>query len=116
MKDYISFADWQKVDARLGRVIAASNPEWSNKLIELHVDFGSEVGERVIYTGLRNWYSPEQFVGKQTFFLINLAPKKMGDHESQGMILALDKVTEDGNSEPVVLLLDDVAPAGSALG
>jgi tRNA-binding EMAP/Myf-like protein len=99
MKDGIIYADWQKIDVRLGRIVAASNPEWSNKLIELHVDFGSVIGERTIFTGLRSWYTPEQMQGKQAMFIINLPYKKMAD----------------GNSAPVVLLFDDIAPAGSPL-
>jgi methionine--tRNA ligase beta chain len=115
MKDGIIYADWQKIDVRLGRIVAASNPEWSNKLIELHVDFGPVIGERTIFTGLRAWYTPEQMQGKQAMFIINLPYKKMGEHESQGMILAVEPTTADGNSAPVVLLFDDIAPAGSPL-
>jgi len=115
MKPTISFTDWMQLDIRLGTIFEASNPEWSEKLIELHVDFGEEVGKRTIYTAMRQWKSPGDFVGKQSFFLTNLPPKKMGDHESEGMILSLDVPNADGNSEPVVLLFDNIAPNGSSM-
>lgn len=115
MKELISFADWMKIDARLGTIVEASEPEWSEKLIELHVDFGQEVGMKTIFTALRAWKTAADFQGKQSLFLINLPPKKMGEHFSEGMILALDNAYGTSNSEPIVLLFDDIAPAGSSL-
>jgi tRNA-binding EMAP/Myf-like protein len=116
--ELVSFGQWAALDIRVGRIVSASLPEWSNKLIELHVDLGSEIGERVIFTAMRQWKSPADFEGKQSLFLTNLPPKKMGESESQGMILALDPLsppTEGGHGEPVVLLFDDIAPNGSRL-
>lgn len=115
MKPEIIFQDWMKIDVRVGTIVEALNPEWSNKLIELHVDFGDEVGARTIFTGMRRWKTPEDFVGKQSLFLINLPPKKMGEAMSQGMIVALDGPTGDGNSEPVLLLFDNIAPNGTVV-
>lgn len=115
---FISFAQWAALDIRLGTIVEATLPEWSSKLIELHVDFGPEIGQRVIFTAMRQWKSPADFQGKQSLFLTNLPPKKMGEAESQGMILSLDGVapaTEGGQAEPVVLLFDGIAPNGSRL-
>lgn len=110
MKPTVTFADWEKLDIRLGKIIAASNPDWSNKLIELKVDFGPE-GQRTIFTGLRAWYSPDDFIGKQALFIINLEPRQMGPGVSEGMLVSLGD-SSDGNLPPLVLLLADVAPAG----
>ncbi len=110
MKPLITFADWEKLDLRLGTILAADNPEWSSKLIELKVDLGPE-GQRTIYTGLRNWYAPEDFVGKQALFIINLPPRPMGPSVSEGMLVSLCD-SSDSNLAPVVLLFADVAPAG----
>ncbi len=115
MKPSISFPDWLQVDVRLGTIVEASNPEWSNKLIELHVDFGEELGERTIFTAMRDFKSPDDFAGKQALFLVNLPPKKMGEHVSEGMILALEAPNTDSNSEPVMLLFDNIAPNGSQI-
>lgn len=112
MKPTINFADWEKLDIRLGTIVEASNPEWSNKLVELHVDFGPE-GRRTIFTGMRAWYEPEYFAGKQALFIINLEPRKMGPGVSEGMLVSLDDVSGDSNLPPAVLLFDDVAAAGS---
>ncbi len=112
MKSLIEFTDWQKLDIRLGSILAASNPEWSNKLIELRVDFG-EAGERTIFTGLRAWYEPEFLVGKQALFIINLPPRPMGPSVSEGMLLSLDTKSADGNLRPTVLWLENLAPAGT---
>lgn len=109
-KPTVTFADWEKLDIRLGTILAASNPEWSNKLIELTVDFGPE-GQKTIFTGLRAWYAPEDFAGKQALFIINLEPRKMGPGVSEGMLVSLCDST-DGNSPPRVLLLEDLAAAG----
>ncbi|HQM16069.1 MAG TPA: hypothetical protein PLM16_02585, partial [Candidatus Woesebacteria bacterium] len=53
----ITYADFAKLDLRVGLVKEASLPDWSEKLIELKVDFGEELGERKILAGLRKWYS-----------------------------------------------------------
>lgn len=112
VKPTIAFADWDKTDVRLGRMVAVSLPDWSHKLIELKVDFGSEIGIRTIFTGLREWYRPEELEGRCALFLLNLPPKKMGEAMSEGMIMALD-----GNEgeRPVVVLVNEEAPLGSAL-
>lgn len=115
MKDVISFPDWEKLDVRVGTIVEASAPEWSNKLIELHVEFGEEIGSRTIFTGMRKWYGPDHFSGKQALFIVNLAPRKMGEKESQGMILSLDVQDSDGNSTPHVVMFESAFPPGTPL-
>lgn len=95
MKPAITYPDFAKLDIRVGTVLACSAPEWSKKLLRLEVDFGAEIGKRVIFSGIKEWYTPDDFVSKQFPFLINLEPKKMGPEESQGMMLMMD--TLDGN-------------------
>lgn len=117
MSEPISFAQWQAADIRLGTVVEALEPEWSEKLIELHVDFGPEIGQRTIFTGLRPHKSASDFLGKQTLFLINLPPRKMGPSESQGMLLALDPAGPEGADPANVILLqfENLGPNGSRL-
>jgi tryptophanyl-tRNA synthetase len=93
----ISIDDFAKMEVRVGKVIEARNKEGSEKLIRLVVDFGtafagsSGESKRIIFTGVRGFgCTPEDFLGKQFFFITNLAPRKMMDEESQGMILAVD--------------------------
>lgn len=114
MKPVITYDDWQKVDIRLGKIVSASNPDWSPKLVELHVDFGEEIGQRTIFTAMRQWHQPEYFAGKQALFIVNLALRKMGPGVSEGMLVALDPLQpEGGNLPPAVILFDEIAPVGS---
>ncbi len=91
MKSSIQYQDFDKLDIRVGTVVAAQAPEWSRKLLELTVDFGSEIGERSILSGVKEWYQPEDFMNKKFAFLINLEEKKMGEGVSQGMMLMGDQ-------------------------
>jgi methionyl-tRNA synthetase len=98
MKPSIEYTDFERLDIRVGTVLAATAPDWSSKLLRLEVDFGEEIGTRVIFSGIKKWYSPDDFVARSFPFLINLAPKKMGDEESQGMMLMVD-----GDEQPILL-------------
>lgn len=86
----ITIDDFARMEVRVGNVVEARNKEGSEKLIRLVVDIGEE-NPRIIFTGVRGFgYVPEDFLGKQFFFITNLAYRKMLDEESQGMILAVD--------------------------
>ncbi len=86
----LSIEEFARMEIRVGKVFEAKNKEGSEKLIRLVVDI-AEDKSRIIFTGVRGFgYTPEDFVGKQFFFITNLAPRKMMDEESQGMILAVD--------------------------
>ncbi|KKS76119.1 hypothetical protein A3J20_00050 [Candidatus Gottesmanbacteria bacterium RIFCSPLOWO2_02_FULL_42_29] len=87
MKPIIQFDDFEKLDLRVGKVVSAIMPEWSEKLIEYKVDFGPEIGEKTILSGIRAWYKPEDLIGKSFVFIINLAERQMGKSISQGMML-----------------------------
>lgn len=91
IKDLIQYPDFEKVDLRIGKVIVASSPEWSQKLLEFKVDFGPKVGERTILSGIKAWYQPEEFVGKTFVFVVNLVERKMGEGVSQGMMIMSDE-------------------------
>lgn len=86
----IGINDFAKVELTVGKVESATNKEGSEKLIRLVVNVG-ESQSRVIFTAVRPFgFTPEYFAGKQFFFITNLAPRKMLDEYSQGMILAVD--------------------------
>jgi methionyl-tRNA synthetase len=111
MKPIITFDEFAKNDFRVGHIIAASSPEWSEKLIELTVDFGPEIGQKTILSGIRKWYSSEQMVGKLYPFIINLAERKMGQGISQGMMLMVD-----ASEQPLLIELSAGSQPGQALG
>jgi len=103
----ITFADFSKIDFRVGRVVMAENIEGADTLLRLKVDFG-DLGERTILSGIKKWYNPGDLEGKNYIFVFNLEPKKMMGEESQGMIVA----AEDEEGEECVLLIPDrkIAP------
>lgn len=108
IKDTIQYSDFEKLDLRIGRVVAASSPEWSQKLLEFKVDFGAEVGEKTILSGIKAWYQPEDFVGKNYVFVINLAERKMGEGVSQGMMIMSDEI-----EKPVPFAISENVTPGS---
>lgn len=103
--DYITFADFQKVDIRVGKVIHATDVAGSEKLLRLEVDFG-EIGSRIIFSGIKPMYGPADLEGKLFTFVVNLEPKKMMGEESQGMILE----ALDGDEYKITPLREDITP------
>lgn len=100
VKNKINYEEFSKIDVRVGTIINVQKVENSDKLLKLEVDFG-EFGKRQILTGIAKWYKPEDLVGVQTTFVINLEARKLMGMESQGMIFALGL---DDNRKPVFLL------------
>lgn len=107
-KNSINFNEFNKIDVRVGTIIGAESVERSKKLIKLEVDLG-ELGKRQVLTGIAQWYKPEDLVGMQTTFVVNLESRKLMGLESQGMIFALGL---DDNKKPVFLLPKDSVENG----
>ena len=84
-KEYVSFDDFQRMDIRVGKIIAAEKVAKTKKLMKLTVDTG--IDQRTIVSGIAEHYSPEEVVGRQVSVLVNLAPKPLKGIVSQGMIL-----------------------------
>lgn len=109
-REIVSFETFAQVEMRAGKVISATAPEWSKKLIEQKVDFGP-AGQRTICSALRAWYAPEDFTGKTLVYVTNIPARKMGESVSEGMIVAV----EDENGVPQRWELEGVAP-GTVIG
>lgn len=113
MKGVVSFTDFTKLDLQVGQIISASEIDGSEKLLELKVRFGEDIGERTIYAGIRKWYPAEEIVGKKLIFVVNLAPKtfKILDREytSEGMLMAA------GENEAVLYNFDKDLLPGTAV-
>jgi methionyl-tRNA synthetase len=107
-KPTINFDAFAALDLRVGQVIKAEVPDWSETLIELAVDFGESVGQRTVFTGVKRFYQPADFVGKKFIFVVNLAEKKMGPGVSQGMMLM---ATDEAN-QPIKLDLPQEISVG----
>lgn len=110
MAEEISFADFQRLDLRVGKIIEATQVPASKKLIKLVVDFGSE--KRQAVAGLLKYYSPEQLIGKKCVFLLNLQRRMLAGIESQCMILA----AEDSEDHVSVLMPEKDIAEGSKIG
>lgn len=90
----ISYEDFVKLEIRIGTVVAAEVIPDTDKLITCTIDFGSGFGTRTIVSGIAEWKKPEELVGKQLPYIVNLAPRMLRGVESQGMLLAASD--EDG--------------------
>jgi tRNA-binding protein len=112
--DLISFDDFQKMDIRVGTVVAAEVPAWSHWVMKLTVDLGPEVGQKVCFSGIMKFFKPESFVGKQFPFIVNLEPKKIGpEHElSEVMMMMACPGGEDNEVAPVLFKVTKKVPNG----
>lgn len=84
-KEECTFEDFEKMDIRTATVLEAERVPKTEKLLKLTIDTG--IDTRVIVSGIAEYYTPEQMVGKQICILANLAPRKIRGIESKGMIL-----------------------------
>ena len=80
-----TFEDFSKLDIRVGTILEAEKMPKANKLLVLKVDTGIDV--RTIVSGIAEYFSPEEVIGKRVTVLVNLAPRALRGVESQGMIL-----------------------------
>ncbi len=87
-KAEITFEDFEKVELRVGEIIACEAVPKSSKLLKETVKFGDEI--RTIVSGIAKHYTPEEMVGKKVVFVTNLAPRKICGIMSEGMILAAE--------------------------
>lgn len=104
--DPITIDDFAKADLRVGEILTAVKVEWSEKLIKMEVDFGNPLsggGKKIVFSGILKWYQPEELVGKQAVFVINLPEKKIREEISQAMILTAYKAETDTLS---ILMID----------
>ena len=106
IKPLIDYADWEKIDLKMARVLAAERVPKSDKLIKLQVDVGEQ---RQIVAGIGKDYEPADLVGKTIVVVANLKPAKLMGAESRGMLLAVH--TDEGLA---LLAAADKAPSPGA--
>ena len=111
--DFVDFETFSRSDFRVVKVKACEAVKKSKKLLKFTLDDGS--GEdRVILSGIHDYYEPETLVGKTLLAITNLPPRKMMGIDSCGMIIsALHK--EEGEERLNLIILDDHIPAGAKL-
>jgi len=112
VKDLINFEDFEKLDIRVGTITAVSDVAESRKLLKLTVDFGDH--SRSILSGIKQERdNPQEIVGKQALFVINLPERKMAGELSQGMLFDIGYA--DG-VKPALAQPESPVPNGSRAG
>jgi methionine--tRNA ligase beta chain len=106
MSQMISFADFEKVDLRVGKVIEAEKVPETTKLIAMKIDIGNET--RQVVAGMADYLDADYFIGKQVVVVTNLAPRTLRGRISHGMILAADV-----GGRPYLITVDGDVPPGS---
>jgi methionine--tRNA ligase beta chain len=112
IKPAISTADLDKIDIRVGTIVAVEDVPNSDKLVRLRVDFGDHA--RSILVGMKKERSnPKEIEGKQALFVVNLAPRKMAGEMSEGMLFDIGYA--DGIT-PVLAQPEQAVPNGTRAG
>ena len=106
----ISYDDFAKLDIRIGTVVAAELIPETDKLLKCTIDFG-EFGTRTIVSGIAQFRKPEEIIGKQLPYVVNLTPRMLRGVESQGMLLA----ASPGGEGLALLIPDTPVPNGTKL-
>jgi len=109
-KEEISFDDFGKMDIRTATVLEAERVPKTDKLLKLTIDTG--IDTRTIVSGIAEYYTPEQMLGKQICILANLAPRKIRGIESKGMIL----MARQGDGTMRFLTPEQVLVNGAEIG
>lgn len=115
---YINYNQFSEMDIRVGTIRDVEEVPDADKLLKCQVDFGETDEEgnkklRQIVSGIKEFYpDPQELVGKQALYIINLEPRKIRGVESNGMLLA----GEGENSKPVFLIPEDPVEPGTKIG
>ena len=108
-KAEITFDDWMKLQFQVGEIIACEEVPKSKKLLCSQVKIGSQVKQ--IVSGIKQYYSPEEMVGKKVMVLVNLKPAKLAGVLSEGMLLC----AEDAEGNLALMTPEKDMPAGAEI-
>ena len=108
--NHIGIEEFARVELRVAKILVAERIPKADKLLRLEVDLGYE--KRQILSGIAEWYTPEELIGRRIVVITNLAPRKMRGLESHGMLLA---ASETEGSKPVLATFDEDIALGSRL-
>ena len=112
-KDFVDFDTFAKSDYRAVKVKACEAVKKSKKLLKFVLDDGSGT-DRVILSGIHEYYEPEELVGKTCIAITNLPPRPMMGIESEGMLISAVH-HENGEEKLHLLMVDPHIPAGAKL-
>jgi tRNA-binding protein len=112
VKSVVTMADLEKIDIRVGTIMAVEDVTGSDKLVRLVVDFGDQ--RRNILAGMKQEREdPQVIAGKQALFVVNLPPRKMMGELSEGMLFDIGYA--DG-VQPVLAVPENPVPNGTRVG
>lgn len=112
MSQTISWDDFEKVDIRLGTVVAAEPfPEARKPAFKLRIDFGPEIGEKKSSAQITAHYTPGDLVGRQVLAVVNFPPRQIGPFMSEVLTLGF----ADDKGDIVLSAVDKPAPNGARL-
>ena len=112
-KEMVDFDTFAKSDFRAVKILECEAVPKSKKLLKFVLDDG-ERKDRVILSGIHDYYEPEELVGKTAIAIVNLPPRKMMGIDSEGMLISAVH-EEDGHEGLNLLMVDDRIPAGAKL-
>ena len=112
-KDMVDFETFSKSDFRAVKILACEAVKKSKKLLTFTLNDGERT-DRVILSGIHEYYEPEELVGKTAIAIVNLPPRKMMGIDSEGMLISAVH-EEDGHEGLNLLMVDDRIPAGAKL-
>lgn len=113
-KPTIQYDDFAKLDLRVATIVHAESHPNADRLLKLQVDLGDE--KRQICAGVKQFYNPEDLVGKQIIVVANLAPRTIRGEESNGMLMAASAMDGETLADVVLLAPSKPVPAGSSVG
>jgi len=112
VKPGATLADLEKIDIRVGTILAVEDVSGSDKLVRLIVDFGDH--QRNILAGMKQERAdPESIRGQQALFVVNLEPRKIMGETSEGMLFDIGYA--DG-VQPVLAVPESIVPNGTRAG
>ena len=112
-EEMVDFDTFAKSDFRAVKILECEAVPKSKKLLKFVLDDG-ERKDRVILSGIHEYYEPEELVGKTAIAIVNLPPRKMMGIDSEGMLISAVH-EEDGHEGLNLLMVDDRIPAGAKL-
>ena len=112
-KDMVDFDTFSKSDFRAVKILACEAVKKSKKLLKFTLNDGERT-DRVILSGIHEYYEPKELVGKTAIAIVNLPPRKMMGIDSEGMLISAVHEA-DGHEGLNLLMVDDRIPAGAKL-
>jgi len=112
MAETVSYADFERLDIRVGTIVEAEAfPEAKKPALRLVVDFGAPIGVKSSSAQITVHYSPDRLIGRQVLAVVNFPPRRIAGFESQVLVLGLP----DENGAVVLVKPDLRVPDGGKL-